>query len=207
MAGPDRTAALAQYRQRAGVYDLELMPFEPVRRLAVGLLDLRPGQVVLDIGCGTGLSLPLLVSAVGRSGRALGIDQSPEMIERALARVESAAWQNVTLIGAPVEVAEIPIAADAALFHFTHDVLQQPQALANVIGHLKPGARVVATGLKWAPPWQAWANLFVLPAALRSVSSLAGLDSPWRGLSSRLRNLQVQTLLAGSIYVARGEVV
>ena len=50
-AGPDRNAALAQYRRRAGVYDLELALFEPIRREAIARLGLRPGEVVLDLGC------------------------------------------------------------------------------------------------------------------------------------------------------------
>lgn len=47
--GPDRTAALEQYRQRAGVYDLELALFEPLRRQAISRLGLRHGDCVLDV--------------------------------------------------------------------------------------------------------------------------------------------------------------
>ena len=58
-------AALAQYRRRASVYDAELAWFEPMRRAAIARLPLQRGDTVLDIGCGTGLSLPLLLQAVG----------------------------------------------------------------------------------------------------------------------------------------------
>lgn len=40
--------------------------------------------------------------------------------------------------------------ADDALFHFTHDVLRSPAAVANVMPALRPGAGVVACGLKWS---------------------------------------------------------
>ena len=43
--GPDRDAALQQYRRRAGVYDRELALLEPLRRLAISKLALRPGDV------------------------------------------------------------------------------------------------------------------------------------------------------------------
>ena len=66
-------AALAQYRRRASVYDVELALFEPIRRTAVARLGLRPGDTVIDAGCGTGLSLPLLHDAVGARGRIVGI--------------------------------------------------------------------------------------------------------------------------------------
>jgi len=60
-----------------------------------------------------------------------------------------------------------------SLLHFTHDVLRRPQALDHVLAHLRPGARIVATGLQWAPGWALPVNLFVWGAAWRSVSSLA----------------------------------
>jgi len=83
MSAPDRQAALEQYRRRAAVYDLELALFEPLRRAAVARLALQRGETVLDCGCGTGLSLPLLRAAVGAPGRVVGIEQSPEMLAQA----------------------------------------------------------------------------------------------------------------------------
>jgi SAM-dependent methyltransferase len=201
---PDRNAALKQYRGRAGVYDLELALFEPIRRRAVALLALRIGETVLDIGCGTGLSLPLLERGISARGRIVGIEQSPEMIERARQRVRQRRWANVTLLCAPVESAEIALKADAALFHFTHDILQRPEAVANVLSHLKPGARVVASGIKWAEAWRWPVNLFVLPAALRSVTSLAGLSAPWAALAEAMPDLQVKSMLMGGVFVASG---
>lgn len=201
---PDRAAALAQYRGRAGVYDLELALFEPIRRRAVAKLAPRPGEVVFDLGAGTGLSLPLLVQGVGARGRVIAVEQSPEMIERARRRVQQHGWANVTLVCAPVESAALGGTADAALFHFTHDVLQRPEAIANVLRHLRPGARVVASGLKWAEPWRWPTNLFVLPAALRSVTSLAGLQAPWAGLAEALPDLEVETTLWGGGFIASG---
>lgn len=203
--GPDRDAALEQYRRRAGVYDLELAFFEPIRRLAISRLELRPGDVVFDVGCGTGLSLTMLRQGVGAKGRIVGIEQSPEMFEQARRRVARARWARVTLTCSPVEDADLRIKADAALFHFTHDILQRPEAIANVLSHLKPGARVVASGLKWAAPWLMQpVNLLVLPAALRSVTSLTGMDRPWQRLQKQLGRMTVESRLLGGAYVASG---
>jgi SAM-dependent methyltransferase len=204
--GPDRATALAQYRRRAWVYDLELALFEPVRRRAVAWLALRPGDTVLDVGCGTGLSFALLQAAVGSSGRIVGIEQSPQMLDKARQRVERQGWRNVTLLCAPAEEARLSGRADAALLHFTHDVMQNGAALDHVLHHLKPGATVVASGLKWAPTWALPVNLLVLPAALRSVSSLAGLPRPWHELARRVGEPERQTLLAGGVYLVRARV-
>ena len=198
------SAALAQYRRRAAVYDLELKLFEPARRAAVERLTLRSGEVVFDVGCGTGLSLPLLRQAVGARGHIVGIEQSPEMMALARQRVQQHGWRNVTLIQAPVAEATIARRANAALFHFTHDILRDPRALDNITAHLRPGARVVACGLQWARPWAWPVNLFVFGAALRSVSSLAGLGQPWSLLAGHMSGVKVEPLMAGAVFLASG---
>jgi len=85
-------------------------------------------------------------------------------------------------------------------------VLESDDALDHVLSHLKPGATVVASGLKWAPPWAVPVNLFVWPAARRSVSSLAGLHRPWQKLARRVGEPERQTMLAGAVYLARARV-
>jgi ubiquinone/menaquinone biosynthesis C-methylase UbiE len=201
---PNRSAALRQYRSRARIYDLELLLFEPIRQQAIDRLGLKKGDRVLDVGCGTGLSFTALEGLVGPTGSIVGIEQSPEMLERARARAEENNWKNVELISASVEEAAIPIAADAALFHFTHDIMRTPKAVANVVSHLKPGARVIAAGLKWAPVRTMPLNLFVWNAALRSTSTLEGLARPWNHLEAILQGLEVEQMLGGTVYVASG---
>ena len=201
-----RDAALAQYRRRAPIYDLELALFEPVRRAAIARLGLRSGDVVLDLGCGTGLSMGLLQQGVGARGHIIGIEQSPEMMARARQRVQQQGWRNVTLIEGAVEGVEIPGLADAALFHFTHDILREPLALQNVASSLRRGASVVACGLQWAAPWAWPLNLFVLGAALHSVSSMRGLERPWGLLARHLDRLQVDSMMGGSLYIASGSI-
>jgi demethylmenaquinone methyltransferase/2-methoxy-6-polyprenyl-1,4-benzoquinol methylase len=195
-----------QYARRADRYDLELAPFEPVRREAIALLDLQPGATVLDVGCGTGLSFALLRERVGAGGRIVGIEPSPEMLAQARARIARENLGAIALLAATAASARLPKRADAALFHFTHDVLRDEASIAHVLAHLKPGAPVVATGLQWAPPWLAATNLFVLGAALYSVTCMSGLGKPWDLLAARLRDVQVRTRGFGGIYIASGRV-
>jgi demethylmenaquinone methyltransferase/2-methoxy-6-polyprenyl-1,4-benzoquinol methylase len=202
--GPDRAAALAQYRRRARFYDQELALFEPIREQAVAALKLRSGDTVLDVGCGTGLSFDLLERQVGAHGRIIGIEQCPEMMARSRARVHGSHWHNIELVCAPAASARIEQRADAALFHFVHDILREDAALDNVMSHLKPGARVVATGLQWAPPWLWPTNGFVIAAALYSVTALESLSSPWDKLKRRLRDVRFDTALLGGIYILSG---
>ncbi|HWI80446.1 class I SAM-dependent methyltransferase [Ramlibacter sp.] len=201
---PDPAAALAQYRRRAQRYDLELAVFEPIRIEAIAALQLRPGATVLDVGCGTGLSFAPLRERIGPRGHIVGIEQSPDMLALALQRVERQHWRHVELVGAPAAAARLRGQADAALFHFTHDILRDDAAIANVLAHLRSGARVVSSGLQWAPAWLWPTNAFVALAAVYSVTSLEGLARPWDKLAARLSQLEVRTTWAGGVYIASG---
>lgn len=192
------------YRWRSPIYDWQLAPYEYVRQRAVERLQLHPGQTVLDIGCGTGLSLPLLEAGVGPGGRVVGLDQSPQMIEMAQQRVQRHSWTNVELLCHPIEEAKLP-PADAVLLHFTHDILQSPQALDHVLAALKPGARLACTGLKWTSPMYPWLNALVCYNALQSITSLQRLDCPWAPLLERGLTLDIETTIMGTIFVASGQ--
>ncbi len=203
---PDPSRSIAKYRLRAAHYDLELLPFEPVRKEAIAVLDPRPGETVLDVGCGTGLSFRPLVQRMGPQGRIVGIEPSPEMLALARERIALHGWSGITLLEAAAAEAPIEGEADAALFLFTHDVLRDPDALDHVLARLRPGARVVAAGLQWAPPWMIPANLFVLGAALYSVTCMEGLEQPWTMLAKRVQGLEVRTRGFGGIYIASGRI-
>jgi phosphatidylethanolamine/phosphatidyl-N-methylethanolamine N-methyltransferase len=83
------------YRRYAGIYDLLFGPImHPGRRRIVRALDLRPGNAVLEVGVGTGLSLPLYPSFV----RVTGIDISREMLDRAHRRVARERLSHVEAI-------------------------------------------------------------------------------------------------------------
>ena len=203
---PDRAAALDQYRQRAARYDRELAAVEPLRRRAIDALGLQPGDTVLDVGCGTGLSFERLLAAVGPGGQVVGIEQCPDMMALASERVAARHWENVQLRCAPTEEAAVGVHAQAALFHFTHDILRRPEAIDRVLAHLDPGAIVVAAGLKWAPFWAWPTNALVWSAALYSVTSMEGMEAPWSLLAQRLEGLEVEPVLFGGAYLARGRV-
>lgn len=203
---PDPSPADCLYRVRASRYDLELAPFEPLRARALAALGLQPGQTVLDMGCGTGLSLAGLAQGVGETGLVMGVEPCAAMLAMARERVQQQGWTQVQLQAHAAADSRLPRRADAALFHFTHDILQQPAAVGHVLSHLRPGATVVACGLCWAGPFNWPGNLFVLGAALYSVTTLRGLDQPWRELARQLPAMQIERLWSGAVYLARGTV-
>ncbi len=208
IVAPDSQRVLEKYRHRAATYDRAVARAEPIRRDAIARLQLQPGEIVLDVGCGTGLSFPLIEERIGPEGQLTGIDMSPEMLEKARKRVDSNGWRNVTLIQSAVEEAKISAQVDAVLFHFTHDIMRSERALENIFLHAKPGASVVAAGGKWAPWWALQVNVVFWYIARRYITTFEGYDRPWSHLSRVVPNLRVEPRALGGIpsgaYIAWG---
>jgi acyl dehydratase/ubiquinone/menaquinone biosynthesis C-methylase UbiE len=198
-----RTVALPLYRRLAGTYDLSTAWLEPYRRRAVSQLRLRPGDVVLDVGCGTGMSFDPVQAAIGPTGRLIGVDPSPDMLAAARARVEDNGWANVTLLEASAEEAAVPEPADAVLFAFTHDVVQSPKALANVLGQVRPDGRLAAAGPKWTT-FAPQLNPLVWQVASQFVTSFEGFRRPWAELERAVPGLWVEEAYFGCVYLAWG---
>ena len=206
MTSPNADVSVEKYRRAAERYDRRLRLVNRYRRSALDKLDLRPGDTVLDVACGTGANFGAIRNRIGASGQLLGIDLSPDMLERAQRRVAAHGWQNVALVEAAVEDATIPMALDAAFFSLTHDVLQSRPAVQNVVEHLKPGGRVSSFGSKWARRWAVPINLVVRRIADNYVTTFDGFDRPWRLLAEHVPTLKVEPVLLGAAYVAWGSV-
>ena len=192
------------YGERARSYERDTAAFQPYRRAVVEALPLRSGQVVLDVGCGTGLCCGLLRDKVGPEGGVLGIEESPEMTAVARENIACEGWDNVTVVQAPAEDAEIGLTADAALFCAVHDMLQSPDALQNVLARLRPGAWVAAGGGKWAAPMMVALNSTVGMLHAPYVRDFSGFDRPWRHLERLVEDVQVEEMAFGSGYVMTG---
>jgi protein-L-isoaspartate O-methyltransferase len=98
---PAQDTRLSAYTKHAGSYEQRTGAFQSYRRTVVEALPVRPGQVVLDVGSGTGLCSGLLQEKVGPQGGVVGIEESPEMAAVARERIESEGWRNVTVVEAP----------------------------------------------------------------------------------------------------------
>jgi len=172
----------------------------------VDALPLSAGDVVLDVGCGTGLCCGLLREKVGARGGVVGIEESPEMLAVARQSATRAGWRNVSLVESSAEDARIPERADAALFCAVHDLLQSPEALRNIIGSLRPGAWVAAGGGKWAPRLMLAANAYIRHQHAPYVRSFDGFDRPWRHLERLTEDVRVREVGFGGGYLMTARV-
>ena len=121
-------AVKAAYRRYAGIYDAVFGPvLQPGRRAVLEALECKPGDRVLEVGVGTGLSLPLYPKGV----KVTGIDVSREMLEKARTRVARRKLADVEgLLEMDAEAMSFPDASfDKVVAMYVVSVVERPQRL------------------------------------------------------------------------------
>lgn len=108
-------------------------------------LDLKPGEVVLDLGSGGGIDAFLAAKQVGPDGKVLGVDMTPKMIERARQNAESAGFDHVEfrlgrLEDLPVENDSVDAVTSNCVINLVPDKQRVYDEIARV---LRPGGRLV----------------------------------------------------------------
>lgn len=205
-AGPDPALAARKYRPRAAGYDASARRTLGFRQRTIDLLRLRAGDRVLDVACGTGLSFPRLRELVGERGAVFGVDVSAEMVALAEQRILVSGWANVRVATAALESVALDGPYDALLFNYTHDVLQSPSALANILAHARPGARVALAGIKHPPAWLWPLRAWRIAKARPYVTTLRGLDAPWAIILPNLEAFDMNSVMLGTNYIASARV-
>ena len=149
ISGPKWVRAAAVMEQRLA----------PVNDLLLSRAAPRPGEQVLEIGCGTGATMCLLAEAVGATGGVLGVDISAPMLALAEARLAEAKAGTARLLAADAQIHPFPAAAfDLALSRFGVMFFAEPvAAFQNIATALKPGGRLCFAawaGIEANPHWE-----------------------------------------------------
>jgi SAM-dependent methyltransferase len=129
--------------------ELALVPASAVgRALGVGNhlrhARIRPGDTVLDLGCGAGIDTILAAHRTGPSGRVLALDFLPEMLERTAAAAQEAGLDNVETLEGEMEAIPLPEASvDCVLSNGVINLSpRKARALAECARVLRPGGEL-----------------------------------------------------------------
>lgn len=202
------------YDRNARFYDFAVWGYYLVgvrvgkwRRLVVETLQLRSGDTVVEVGCGTGLNFDLLHNAVGPKGKIIGIDISEGMLERARDMVRYRGWQNVELVCSSVSDFEFPEGIDGII---ATGVLTYEPEFDKVI---ERGAKALSPGRKWAvldykmpSGWQRiFTSLFVKMGSSFGVSKDLMGRHIWEAVERHLKNSEMKEFYGGFVYIVSGE--
>ena len=110
----------------------------------LGLGEVLPGQTVTDLGSGPGLDSLLAARRVGPTGKVIGIDLCPEMVEKARRNAELLDLHNVEFVTGGIESLPLPdrtvdVVISNGVFNLCPD---KPKVLAEVFRVLRPGGRL-----------------------------------------------------------------
>jgi len=111
----------------------------------IELLDLKPGQVVADIGAGTGYISRRMAAKVGPSGKVLAVDIQPEMLELLVESARKAGFANVEPVLGEIEDPKLPErAVDLIVMVDVYHEFSHPYEMTQgLVRALKPGGRLV----------------------------------------------------------------
>lgn len=219
-ASPSQNPIIQAYQKRSDHYDNTVGVFNLFRSFgfdipgwrfkAVQTLDLKPGDKVVDVGCGTGLNFPLIQKAIGPDGHLIGVDLSESMLAKAQQRVLANGWQNVELVCADAAQYEFPPKVDGVLSTFALILVPECEGVINNgCQALRPGGHYSVLDMCWPASWSfGWRHVFFF---LRSYGvTLETLErrpwqAVWEAMDENLVDFTRNRFWFGMMYQASGK--
>jgi len=206
------------YRKRAANYDFTANLYYlfgyrewAYRRMAVKALKLKPGDIVLELACGTGINFPLFQEYIGSTGRIIGVDLTDAMLDQAQKRVAKHEWDNVTLIQHDASTFQIPSQVNAIFSSFALSIFPDTEkVLANIASSLPLNGRLVLLELQVPTFWPSW----IASVAVTLMKPFAITDDwvvrrPWETIHNTIKglldNVEVDERFFGLTYIISGE--
>src|SRR5262245_33352977 len=175
------TGDLARFQQAA----TRTEDYAARRAATLRALEARRGEILLEVGCGSGLFLRELAEAVGPTGKACGIDVSEEQLQAArsnCADLASVELRTGSALALPYSTSSFDAVASIQVLEYIDDV---QHALAEMRRVLKPGGRLVNFATTWGALF--WNSRD--PARMKKMLDAWGFHAPHANPPARLRAL------------------
>ena len=210
----DKKSIALLYRRRAKLYDFSanayyLLGFREFayRKIGVKALNLKKGDTVVEIGCGTGLNFSLLRKQVGPKGTIIGVDLTPEMLEEAGKRIRRNGWQNVILTQSDAAKYQFPEQIDGIISTFALTLVPEyDSVIQNGAAALSQNARFVIVDFKKPDKWPMWIiKSFVILTRPFGVSLDIADRHLWESVARYMAIVEFRELYFGALYLCVGK--
>ncbi len=201
------------YRKRALNYDLTANLYYVIgfrehkyRQESVAMLNLRQGETVLEIGCGTGLNFPILLQHIDKSGKVIGIDLTDKMLKRAEDRIRKIKWNNFKLININASEYVFNDKVNAVISTFALTMIPEyEKIIKNISSALEPGSRFVVCDFKKHEQYPDWLiNFGVFITKPFGVLLDLADRKPWKYMKEYFSKVEVKEIFGGFAYIAVG---
>jgi ubiquinone/menaquinone biosynthesis C-methylase UbiE len=207
------------YEKRSAHYDLNVNIFNLFRpfgfdipawrRDAVHALSLKPGDTVVDIGCGTGLNFPFLQERIGPGGKIIGVDLSASMLGKARQFTIEQGWGNVELVCSDAAQVAFPDRVHGILSTFALILIPEcGRVIARSCRALAPGRSLVVLDMAWPASLSLnWRHaLFFLRSFGVTLETLQRRpwETVWQNMQDNLEDTSRRKYWMGFMYLASG---
>lgn len=171
--------------------------YRPFAQAVVEAADLRAGEAVLDVGCGSGATTFEAAWRVGPQGRAVGVDISPALLELARRRAGEDGLEGVDFLQADAQAYAFEVEFDAIVSRFGVMFFPDPAAaFANLRTAMKPGGRLAFAA--WRGPEDNAISTIPLEAAAPLLLTVPAVEKDAPGRFGFADPERVRAILEGS---------
>jgi demethylmenaquinone methyltransferase/2-methoxy-6-polyprenyl-1,4-benzoquinol methylase len=201
------------YRKRAKNYDISACLYYLIgfrlhhyRVLTIDSLDIKKGDTVVELGCGTGLNFPLLQQKIGKEGKIIGVDITDKMLEKAEKRVKKNNWENVELIHCDVSQYNIPKGVGAVFSTFALTLSPDyDKVIRNCSESLSKGGRIAILDFKMPDDYMRHlAPLLIVVTKPFGVREELQHRHLWKSVERYFQKSSLRKMYGGFVYLSVG---
>ena len=188
------------------LFRLAGLGMQAYRSEVVNQLDMKQGDTVLELGCGTGLNFPLIQKKVGQQGKIIGVDIAPGMLEMADRKARKNNWGNIDLIESDLALFDFPAGVDAILSTGVFGYIPEyDQVIEKAYNALPSGGHIAILDGKRPENLPSLVFNFVLAIGKQYGYTEEYFEvTPWKSVEKFFSNIIFNTRYGGMIYEISG---